>query len=318
MAALPEWLDPELATLTHDRFSDPDWIFERKLDGERCLAFVDAAGVRLRTRNQKDVTTTFPEIAGALSGQGGAGLILDGEIVAFDGEQTRFERLQRRLGVVHPSEELLRQFPVDYYVFDVLYADGRDVRSLPLLQRKEILARSVDFRDPLRFTEHRQRDGDAFYAQACRDGWEGLVAKHGAAPYRSGRTRDWLKFKCLGGQEFVVGGWTDPQRSRVGFGALLLGYRDPDGELVYAGKVGTGFDTATLRGLAEKLAGLARESSPFGQGTPPSRGVHWVEPRLVAQIAFAEWTDDGQLRQPRFQGLRDDKDPADVVREVPT
>jgi bifunctional non-homologous end joining protein LigD len=318
MAALPEWLEPELATLTHDRFSDPGWIFERKLDGERCLAFVDAPGVRLLTRNQKDVTTTFPEIAGAVSGQGGAGLVLDGEIVAFDQGQTRFERLQRRLGVVHPSDDLLRRFPVDYYVFDVLYADGRDVRPLPLLQRKELLARSVGFRDPLRFTEHRVRDGEAYYAEACHDGWEGLVAKRADAPYLSGRTRDWLKFKCLGSQEFVVGGWTDPQRSRIGFGALLLGYRDPDGELVYAGKVGTGFDTATLRGLADRLARMARDSSPFGRGTPPTRGVHWVEPRLVAQIAFAEWTDDGQLRQPRYQGLRDDKDPADVVREVPT
>jgi ATP-dependent DNA ligase len=176
----------------------------------------------------------------------------------------------------------------------------------------------VDFADPLRFTEHRVGDGEAFYAQACRDGWEGLIAKFADAPYRAGRTRDWLKFKCLNEQEFVVGGWTDPQRSRVGFGALLLGYHDADGDLVYAGKVGTGFDTATLRDLARRLAAAERPTPPFAKGRLPSpRGVHWARPEMVAQIGFAEWTDDGQLRQPRFLGLRDDKDPADVVREIP-
>jgi bifunctional non-homologous end joining protein LigD len=312
--SLPEWVDPELATLTHDRFSDPAWIFERKLDGERCLAFADGAGVRLLTRNQKDVTTTFPEVAGALPK---TGLIVDGEIVAFDGDQTRFERLQRRLGVVRPSAELLGRHPVVYCVFDVLFADGRDVRELPLLERKALLAEKLAFEGPLQFTEHRERDGEAFYAEACRAGWEGLVAKRADAPYRAGRTRDWLKFKCLSGQEFVVGGWTDPQRSRIGFGALLLGYVK-DGGLAYAGKVGTGFDTQTLRDLAARLVTIERPTSPFTSGKTPNRGVHWAEPRLVAQIGFAEWTNDGQLRQPRFQGLRDDKDPKDVVREVPT
>jgi bifunctional non-homologous end joining protein LigD len=311
-------VEPELATLTADPFSDPDWLFERKLDGERCLAFADAAGVGLRPRNHKDVTTTFPEIAAAIAAQRHGDLLVDGEIVAFDGAQTRFERLQRRLGVLHPSEELLRDVPVRYYVFDVLHAEGRDVRSLPLLQRKDVLARCLDLRDPLRSPESRRGDGEAFFAQACRDGWEGLVAKRADAPYRSGRSRDWLKFKCLGEQEFVIGGWTDPQGTRVGFGALLLGYFDADGTLVYAGKVGTGFDTATLRDLSRRLAGLEQESPPFGAGRlPPPRGVHWAAPRRVAQVGFAEWTDDGQLRQPRFLGLRDDKDPTEVVREVP-
>jgi bifunctional non-homologous end joining protein LigD len=317
-AALPQWVEPQLATLTPDRFSDPDWIFERKLDGERCLAFADPSGVRLLTRNQKDVTTTFPEVAAALAERGTSDLIVDGEIVAFDGDQTRFERLQRRLGVVGPSDDLRRELPVVYFVFDVLHADGRDVRALPQLERKAILARSLPFDGPLTFTEHRQGDGEVFYAEACRNGWEGLIAKRADAPYHGGRTRDWLKFKCLNAQEFVVGGWTDPQRSRVGFGALLLGYFDPDGDLVYAGKVGTGFDSDTLRGLAGRLAGIERTASPFDKGRPPTRDVHWVEPLLVAQIAFAEWTNDGVLRQPRFQGLRDDKDPADVLRELPS
>jgi bifunctional non-homologous end joining protein LigD len=312
-------VEPELATLTRDPFSSPGWVFERKLDGERCLGFAGCADVRLMSRNRHEITTTFPEIATALAAQRQGDLLVDGEIVAFDGTQTRFGRLQRRLGVAHPGDALLREVPVYYYMFDVLYAQGQDVRPLPLLQRKEILARRLSFRDPLRFTEHRERDGAAFFAQACRDGWEGLIAKRADAPYRSGRGRDWLKFKCLNEQEFVIGGYTDPRGSRVGFGALLLGYYDSDGDLVYAGKVGTGFNTGVLRSLHDRLAGLERDSPAFGKGRLPSPGgVHWVEPRLVAQIGFAEWTDDGELRQPRFQGLRDDKGPAEVVREVPS
>ncbi len=315
----PSWAEPELATLTSARFSDPAWIFERKLDGERCLGFARSAGVELLTRSRNEITTTFPEVASALAAQRDGDLVVDGEIVAFDGDQTRFERLQHRLGLAHPPDALLREVPVYYYVFDVLYAEGRDVRPLPLLERKEVLARCLRFRDPLRFTEHRTGDGEAFYAQACRAGWEGLIAKRADAPYHAGRSRDWLKFKCLGGQEFVIGGYTDPRRSRAGFGALLLGYYDGDGELVYAGKVGTGFDTRTLRGLGARLAGLERDSPAFGKGRLPGpAGVHWVRPELVAQVGFAEWTDAGQLRQPRFQGLRDDKDPAEVVREVPS
>jgi DNA ligase D-like protein (predicted ligase) len=315
---LPSWVEPELATLTRERFSDPGWIFERKLDGERCLGFADPSGVRLMSRSRHDISTTFSEVAEALAAQRKGDLLVDGEIVAFDGAQTRFERLQQRLGVAHPAGALLREVPVYYYIFDVLYADGRDVRPLPLLERKDLLARCLGFRDPLRFTGHRERDGEALYEQACRDGWEGLIAKRADAPYQSGRSRNWLKFKCLNAQEFVVGGYTDPQRSRVGFGALLLGYYDAGGELVYAGKVGTGFTRDVLLSLHDRLAGLERDSPAFSKGRlPGTRGVHWVGPRLVAQIAFAEWTDDGELRQPRFQGLRDDKDPAEVVREVP-
>ena len=313
------WADPELATLTNDRFSDSGWIYERKLDGERCLGYADSAGVRLMTRNRKDITTTFPEVAGAIAAGHHGDVIIDGEIVAFDGPQTRFELLQHRLGVINPDAELLRTVPVQYYVFDILYAGGRDVRPLPLLERKEVLQRGVTFGGPLQYTEHRERDGEEFYARACRAGWEGLIAKRADAPYRAGRNRDWLKFKCLSGQEFVVGGYTDPQRSRIGFGALLLGYYDAAGDLVYAGKVGTGFSNATLRGLGGRLAGLGQDANPFARGPlPRAHDVHWVRPALVAEIAFAEWTDSGELRQPRFQGLRDDKDAADVRREVPS
>ncbi len=316
--AMPSWVEPQLATLTRDRFSSPEWIFERKLDGERCLAFAGPDGVRLMSRSRHDITRTFPEIAGALAAQRHGDLVADGEIVAFEGAQTRFSRLQQRLGVASPGDALLREYPVFCYLFDVLYADGGDTRELPVTERKRLLAGAVTFRDPLRFTEHRERDGEAFWRQACQDGWEGLIAKRADAPYHGGRSRDWLKFKCENAQEFVIGGYTDPQRSRVGFGALLLGYYGTDNGLVYAGKVGTGFDTRTLRGLHGTLARLEQGNSPFSRGTPRGqRGVHWVKPRLVGQVGFTEWTEEGQLRHPRFQGLRDDKEPRDVVRELP-
>jgi bifunctional non-homologous end joining protein LigD len=316
-AGIPSWAQPQLATLTKDRFSDPQWLFERKLDGERLLAFRDASGVRLLTRNDRDVTATFPEVADALRAQKANGFVVDGEVVAFRDGQTSFSMLQQRLGVAHPTPALIKDYPVTYYIFDVLFADGQDTRGLPQRDRKERLHALLDFTGPLRYTEHRAGDGEAFYRQACVDGWEGLIAKRADAPYAEGRTRNWLKFKCIAGQEFVIGGWTDPQGSRLGLGALLVGYYDADGRLCYAGKVGTGFSTASLRSLHESLSALERDTSPFAIGRPPRAGVHWAEPRMVAQIEFAEWTTDGLLRQPRFEGLRDDKEAAEVVRESP-
>jgi bifunctional non-homologous end joining protein LigD len=316
--SVPAWIEPQLATLTEDRFSDPAWIYERKLDGERCLAFRDRPGkVRLLTRNSRDISGTFPEVAKALDVQCTDACALDGEIVSFDGDQTSFGRLQQRLGVVHPSDALIKRFPVFYYAFDVLYAGDRDLRPLPELERKRLLGGVLKTRDPVRYTEHRSGDGMAFWREACEAGWEGLIAKNADAPYRGGRTRNWLKFKCVTGQEFVIGGFTEPKGSRQGFGALLLGYYDPDGRLSYAGKVGTGFNAKTLQALRERLGKLERATPAFQAGKPPRTAVHWVEPRLVGQISFAEWTSDGLLRQPRFQGLRDDKPAAEVVRERP-
>ena len=313
----PGWVDPELATLTQDRFSDPGWMFERKLDGERCLAFRSAGKVRLMTRNQKEDTSTYPEITQALAVQRADDFIIDGEIVAFDGSQTKFARLQQRLGVRQPGPELLAEVPVWFYIFDVLWADGRDVRPRPLRERKGILQDLLTFADPLRFTEHINTDGEAYFRQACASWWEGVIAKRADAPYRAGRSRDWLKFKCESGQEFVIGGFTDPRGTRTGFGALLLGYYDPGHQLVYAGKVGTGFTQRTLGSLHASLAGLEQDHPPFDRGKLPRSGVHWVQPRLVAEVGFSEWTTAGELRHPRFQGLRDDKDPAEVIREMP-
>jgi bifunctional non-homologous end joining protein LigD len=294
------------AVLTDARFSDPDWIFERKLDGIRCVAVRTANGVKLHSRNNLSLNDRYPEIAGALAAQRGAACALDGEIVAFDGVQTSFTALSRR-----------RQHfvPVFFYVFDILWIDGRDVRPLPLLQRKRLLRETVAFDDPLRLTPHRNRDGETLFTQACRKGWEGLIAKRAQSPYSSARSRDWLKLKCEHGQELVVGGYTQPRGSRTEFGALLLGVYD-GGELRYAGKVGTGFDQATLRELGEQLRALRRDDAPFADAAAISeRGVTWVEPQLVAQVGFTEWTRDGRLRHPRFLGLRDDKAARDVVRE---
>jgi DNA ligase D-like protein (predicted ligase) len=315
VTGLPDWVEPQLATLTSDRFSDLAWIFERKLDGERCLAFGQGGEVRLLTRNKKPANAAYPELVEALAGQRADGFVADGEVVSFDGARTSFERLQQRIHVAEPSHELRARVPVYYYLFDLMYAGGEDVRQRPLRERKELLRGTFTYDDPLRFTAHRNTDGVTYYAQACRDGWEGLIAKRADAPYRGGRSRDWLKFKCETGQEFIIGGYTDPQGSRAGFGALLLGYYDSDGKLVYAGKVGTGFDHVLLHDLHAELVKLEIPEPPFQRGKLPRPGVHWVEPRLVGQVGFTEWTGDGQLRHPRFQGLRRDKDPADVVRE---
>jgi bifunctional non-homologous end joining protein LigD len=316
--SVPAWLEPQLATLTRERFSDPAWIFERKLDGERCIAYRDESSLRLMSRNRHDISTRYPELTEALGAQfRGGGHVVDGEIVAFVGDQTSFEQLQQRLGLARPAPSLVAAVPVIYYVFDVLYADGRDVRPRPQIERKELLRQVLNFSDPIRYTEHRERDGEQFYAQACADRWEGLIAKRAAAPYRGGRSPDWLKFKCENAQEFVIGGYTDPQGSRHGLGALLLGYYEKDGTLTYAGKVGTGFSESVLQQLHATLSSLERDHPAFARGTLPRRNVHWVEPRLVAEVGFSEWTSDGQLRHPRYQGLRDDKDPAEVVRETP-
>ncbi len=312
------WLEPELATLTKDRFSDPAWMYERKFDGERCLAYRSGSEVALMTRNVLDVSATYPEVRDVLLRQPAGDFVVDGEIVAFDGEATSFGRLQQRLGVRAPRPELVSKVPVVYFVFDVLKADGQDVRKLPLRERKPVLADLLTFTDSVRFAEHRQGNGEPFWDEACAQGWEGLIAKRAAASYRAGRTRDWLKFKCLSSQEFVIGGYTDPQGSRVGLGALLIGYYDSQGRLVSAGKVGTGFSAATLASLHGSLSRIERDSSPFEAGEVPGSGQHWVEPRLVAQIGFSEWTAGGQLRHPRFEGLRQDKDPASVVREIPS
>jgi DNA ligase D-like protein (predicted ligase) len=305
MSELPDRVQPMKAVLTDERFSDPEWIYERKLDGIRCIAIKADKRVRLLSRNDLSLNSRFPEVVEALESDPATGFVIDGEVVAFDGAQTSFARLQQR------GE---RPVSVFYYVFDILHLGGEDLTDLPLRERKSALRQALAFHGPVRLTPHRNRDGEALFRDACRKGWEGVIAKRADAPYTHGRSKDWLKFKCSAEQELVVGGYTPPKGSRTELGALLLGYFE-DGRLRYAGKVGTGFTRATLRDLAERLEPLRRDDSPFADEVR-ERGAAWVAPELVAQVGFSEWTRDGRLRHPRFLGLRDDKAASEVVREA--
>jgi bifunctional non-homologous end joining protein LigD len=303
------------AVLSDEPFSDPGWVFERKLDGERCGALRRNGRVKLLSRTGRVMDATYPELVDELSLKG-PDLLIDGEIVAFKGGQTSFERLQQRMQI--RDAERARRSPVAiyYYIFDLLEVGGEDLRPLPLLERKARLKDAVTFLGHLRYTSYRRRDGETAYRSACRRGWEGVIAKRAASPYAATRSRDWLKLKCAHGQELVIGGWTAPKGSRERLGALLVGYYER-GKLRYAGKVGTGFGRDTLHRLGDELEHRERPTSPFEAGDPP-RSARWSEPELVAEIGFAEWTRDGKLRQPRYQGLRDDKPPREVVRERPS
>jgi DNA ligase D-like protein (predicted ligase) len=306
LAPAPTQAGAMKAVLTDDRFDDPHWIYERKLDGIRCVAIRDGGATTLLSRNDLSLNARYPEVAEALDAQATKQFVVDGEVVALDRGQTSFAKLAAR---GH------QYVPVYLYLFDILWLDGRDVRDLPLRGRKRQLRDALKFGGPLRLVPHRNGDGVAYFEEACRKGWEGLIAKRADSPYRSTRSKDWLKFKCAQGQELVVGGFTAPQGSRTDFGALLLGVYEGD-QLRYAGKVGTGFDTATLHELGATLRGLARETAPFADAAAiKERHVTWVRPELVAEIGFTEWTRDGRLRHPRFLGLRDDKAAREVVRE---
>ena len=309
------------AVLSREPFSDPDWIYERKLDGIRCLAVRDRPGatglargapsgargdVRMLSRNDLDLSERYPELRDALAAQPTTRFAVDGEIVAFDGARTSFARLAQRGHMT---------VPVFFYVFDLLWLDGYDVTALDLRARKRLLRGLLDYGNPLRLASHRNRDGEAMFADACRKGWEGVVAKRADSPYRATRSRDWLKLKCEAGQELVIGGFTAPRGSRTEFGALLVGYFD-GGELRYAGKVGTGFDGDTLRALGAAMRARELGGCPFADPRSIREAhVSWVAPELVAQVGFTEWTSAGRLRHPRFLGLREDKPASQVVRE---
>lgn len=304
-----------LATSTDRRFSDPDWLFERKLDGVRALAVRAGGSTRLVSRNRNDVTASYPEIAAALDDMLHVDdVVLDGEVVAFDGDRTSFGLLQQRIHLTGARRIAATGIAVRYYVFDLLRWDGHDATPVPLRDRKALLRDAVDWRGPLRFGEHVEGSGEQLYERACANGWEGVIAKRAASRYVPGRSRDWLKMKCVREQEVVVGGFTEPTGSRAGIGALLVGYHD-DGRLLFGGKVGTGFTAATLRELRARLDRLETPSAPFVD-PPREKSAHWVEPELVASVAFSEWTSAGRLRHPSYRGLRTDKSPAEVVRET--
>jgi bifunctional non-homologous end joining protein LigD len=282
-ASFPDWVEPMAATLTQERFTGPEWIFERKLDGIRLLAFKNGSDIRLLSRNRRP--QHLPSIAEAVAQLPPREVILDGE-VTWNG--------------------------LAYHVFDILWLDGRDVASLPLEARQALLL-ALPLHPPMQRVP--PLDEPRPWERACREGWEGVVAKRRGSTYEHRRSPHWLKMKCEATQELVVGGFTDPQGTRVGFGALLVGYFEQD-DFVFAGKVGTGLDTRLLLDLRARLDGLERPASPFTKaiGLPRVR-AHWTRPEIVVQVAFLEWTVHGKLRHPRLLGVRGDKAAREVTRE---
>lgn len=315
VAKLPATLSPTLATLVDAIPTGDDWLHEVKFDGYRMLCRIDQSKVKIFSRNGKEWTDALPRLADAVGKLGLKSAWLDGEVAVIDEHgRTSFQALQNALS--DRSGDLLT-----YFVFDVLYLDGYDLQGVALRERKRLLRTLIPEKAPtVHFSVDVEGSGEEFLKQACALGLEGAVSKRADSTYRGGvRTRDWVKVKCEQRQEMVIGGFTDPQGSRSGFGALLIGVYEPDGTLRYSGKVGTGFNDRVLATLRRKLDALVQDSTPFAN--PPrgfeAKGVHWVKPKLVAEVAFTEWTQDGTLRHPAFQGLREDKTATDVVRERP-
>ena len=315
-AKLPRFVAPQLATAVDEPPPGEGWVHELKLDGYRILCRIEGGEARLVSRNDKDWTERFAAVASEAPFLPVESALLDGEVVwlAADG-RSDFQALQSSLETSTEGKA-----PIYYVAFDLLHLDGFDLTRVPLLERKRLLRRLLDPAPAdvtrIRYGDHVEGEGDAVYRHACDLELEGVIAKRADGRYRSGRSRDWLKVKCIGRQELVIVGWTDPSGSRTGFGSLLLAFHDDDGALTYAGKVGTGFDRRSLEDLRDRLDRLARKTSPLDAGLDRvEKGVHWVNPRLVAEIAFTEWTRDGALRHPSFQGLREDKAPEDVGRE---
>lgn len=281
---MPAWLEPMAATLTDERFTGDDWLFERKYDGIRLLAYKRGAAVKLYSRNR--LLQDIPRIEDAVRALDAKELILDGE-VAWDRHS-------------------------DYHVFDILWLNGTSTTRVPLEERRALL-KQLKFKAPLRRVE--LITDDKPWDRAAREGWEGVIAKRRGSPYEHRRSKHWLKMKIEASQELVVGGFTDPQGARVGLGALLVGYFERD-DFVFAGKIGTGFDTKMLIDLRKRLDRLEIPASPFTRATGlPRLRAHWVKPSIVVQVSFIEWTVHGKLRHPRLIGIRFDKNPRDVVRE---
>ncbi len=311
-AAQPESIDAELALLVDEAPAGEGWLHEIKFDGYRMLCRVADGKCRIYSRNGKEWTEPFATIADAVARLPLESAWIDGEIVVLDARgHTSFQSLQNFL-----SEDA-RAKPL-YFAFDLPYLNGYDLRRAPLVERQALLRKVIPDNPIVRFSDHVLGDGPAFFAEACKVGLEGIISKRADSPYEATRSRAWQKVKCALRQEFVIGGYTDPQGSRAGFGALLLGVYDGDA-LRYCGKVGTGFDDAMLKRLSSQLAALAADKAPFVN--PPTgaegRRAHWVKPQLVGEVSFTEWTRDGTLRHPSFQGLREDKRARDVVREKP-
>jgi len=313
-AALPKFVQPQLATLVERPPDGDGWLHELKHDGYRILARVEHRRAQLFSRNARDWTEKFPTVAAALGRLPVAQAILDGEVTVLLPDGTSSFQALQNFGSSAARGQLA------YMVFDLLYLDGRDLTGARLEDRKAALARLLasanDQAAVLRYSDHVVGAGADFFAHACKLGLEGIVSKKRDAPYRGTRGPEWLKIKCLKQQEIVIGGYTEPEGSRIGIGALLGGVYE-SGRLVYAGKIGTGFDNRMLRDLQQRLSRLEQKTSPFASRPAGAARAHWVKPELVAQVSFSEWTSDGKLRHPAFQGLREDKAADTVVRERP-
>ncbi|KWT95181.1 MULTISPECIES: DNA ligase D [Pseudomonadota] len=313
-APLPGTLAPQLATLVDGPPADvSDWLWELKFDGYRLVARIDRGAVRLVTRNGNDWTAKMPHLAKAVKQLPLTSGWLDGEVLMLDAQGIPdFQALQNAFDGSFTKDLV-------YYVFDMPYADGRDLRHLPVVERRELL-RAVAEQSPtdrVRFSEAFEAKPGDLVASACKLGFEGVIGKRKSAPYASRRNADWIKLKCSHRQEFVIGGFTDPQGSRTGIGSLLLGVHAEDGSLQYAGNVGTGFNERTLTELREKLGALVTDKSPFANPRSIAKKAHWVQPKLLAEVAFAEWTKENRIRHSVFHGLRGDKPAKAIIREKP-
>jgi bifunctional non-homologous end joining protein LigD len=309
---IPRFVPPQLATLVPHPPTDPGWIFETKYDGYRIECLVRGGTARLLSRRAKDWTAKFAPIASAAADIQVESALLDGEVVALDAKRRMsFRALQQYFE--HPVPSRLR-----YFVFDILHLNGHDTRELPFADRRELLSsicRRIPRSSPIRISGVVSGRGKRVIDRACSRGLEGVIGKRRTATYESGRTHSWIKIKCAKRQEFIVIGFTLPAGARRGFGALVLGVME-DGHLRFAGRVGTGFSDSMLLSLRRTLDALRVKTLPVGGvPAPMARGVHWVRPTLVAEVAFTEWTEDGLLRHPSFQGLREDKAARDVRHE---
>ncbi len=301
-------IKPMLATLVKEPFDDEDWVFEVKWDGYRALAH-KTKKVALLSRNGISFNARFSLIAKELEKIPGK-FIFDGEIVVIDKKgRSQFQLLQN-----YEEGQKERAY---YYIFDILSYQGKDLSSRPLLERKELLRHLLASRSFLflRFSEHVEKFGKRLFTQAKKKGLEGIIAKRKQSPYRSTRSRDWLKIKTKMRQEVVIGGFTEPRGARKYFGSLLIGVYS-EGKLLYAGHVGGGFNEALLKTLYHQMIKLKRKKCPFQNEPKPNAPVTWIRPKLVCEVAFAEWTKEGVLRQPIFQGIRVDKSPQEVLREL--
>lgn len=297
-----------LATLVAGPFDDPEWLFEIKWDGYRALCTVEREKLTLVSRNGLDMLDRFPDLKALATAFKSVPIVVDGEIVSLDSKgRSEFQRLQ---------ESQKKPAGLTYAAFDLLYADGKDLRSTPLEQRKALLERLIVDTELVLYSKHIIDNGEALFASAQKQHLEGIIGKKRDSTYQERRSRDWVKIKTGFEQEFVVGGWTEPKGSRRGFGALLLGVYHQK-KLRFVGSVGTGFSAKLLNDLYARLAKLERKTSPFGNEVVANAPVHWATPELVVEVRFSEWTRDGYLRQPAYLGLRTDKAAADVVAELP-